>query len=160
MKDLQVGGKAADFALQGVRCGDLTLSSEVRKGPVLLYFYPVNYGMTCTNYIALLNESFDEFERLGIRMFHINPGSVDDHEKWMDRTGSRYDHLSDTDQNISKGYGMIVTHPEHPKVAGFTNRGFVLVDSEMTIRYLWRANRPTDTIDPSSLLEEMGNAIG
>ena len=157
--ELKVGDKAPDFTAPCVRCGEFTLSAKVSEGPVLLYFYPVNYGQTCTNYIAVMNEFFDEFENAGIRMFHLNPGAVDDHSKWMDRMDSKYDHISDTEQKISKRYSMIITHPEHPKVAGFTNRGFVLVDNEMTIRYIWRAERPIHTVEMGSLIADMRNIL-
>jgi len=142
-----------------VWCGEFTLSEKVKEFPVLLYFYPVNYGQTCTNYIEKMNERFDEFENAGVKMFHLNPGSMEDHSKWMDRTDSKYDHISDVDQTVSKRYGMIVTHPEHPKIFGFTNRGFVLVDEEMTIRYIWRAERPIHTIDLRSLAADIRSTL-
>ena len=150
---------AQDFTAHCVRCNEFKLSSKVKENPVLLYFYPVNYGVTCTRYIEMMNETYDKFEKLGIKVFHINPGPLEDHEKWMDRTDSKYDHISDKEQKISRTYGMIVTHPEHPKVLGFTNRGFVLVDKDMNIRYLWRANRPNDTVDLELLVEDIKNIL-
>jgi peroxiredoxin len=114
----------------------------------------------CTRYIGQMNEVFEEFEKTGVKMFHMNPDGIDILKGWMDRMGSMYDHISDTDQKVSKRYGMIVTHPEHPKVLGFTNRGFVLVDAEMRIRYLWRANRPNDTIDLDALISEIHGILG
>ena len=159
MTELKVGDKAPDFTMPCVRCGKFTLSSKVRERPVLLYFYPVNYGQTCTSYIDLMNESYDEFEKAGVKMFHLNPAPIEDHSKWMDRVCSMYDHISDADQEVSRRYGMIITHPEHPKVFGFTNRGFVLVDADMTIRYLWRAERPIHTIDLRSLVADIREAL-
>ena len=159
MTELKVGDKAPDFTRPCVRCGEFTLSTKVREGPVLLYFYPVNYGQTCTYYIDLMNESYDEFEKAGVRMFHLNPANVEDHSKWMDRVCSKYDHISDRDQEVSRRYGMIITHPEHPKVFGFTNRGFVLVDADMTIRYVWRAERPIHTVDMVSLIAHIRKAL-
>ena len=155
MTELKAGDKAPDFTMPCVKCGEFTLSSKVTECPVLLYFYPVNYGQTCTRYIEIMNEMYDEFEKIGIKVFHVNPGSAEDHEEWMDRVDSRYDHISDTDQKVSKRYGMIITHPEHPKVFGFTNRGFVLVDKEMTIRLIWRAERPIHTLDIGSLISDI-----
>ena len=157
---LNVNDEAQDFTAQCVRCGEFTLSVKVKDSPVLLYFYPVNYGQTCTRYITQMNDVFGEFEKLDVKVFHINPASLEDHEKWMDRMGSEYDHISDTEQKISKMYDMIITHPEHPKVFGFTNRGFVLVDDEMRIRYLWRANRPNDTVDLKLLTETLSGILG
>jgi peroxiredoxin Q/BCP len=160
MDELMAGDRAPDFTLPCVRCGEFTLSSKVKECPVLLYFYPVNYGHTCTFYIEMMNEMHDEFENIGIKMYHINPASTEDHSKWMDRTGSMYDHISDTEQSVSKRYGMIITHPEHPKVIGFTNRGFVLVDREMAIRYIWRAERPIHTIDLRALVADIVKVLG
>jgi peroxiredoxin len=153
------GDKATDFTMPCVRGKEFTLSEAVKNGPILLYFYPVNYGMTCTKYIGLMNEMYDEFEKLGVKIFHLNPGSADDHEKWMDRTNSMYDHVSDIEQKVSNIYDMIITHPEHPKVLGFTNRGFILVDEEMNIRYVWRANRPNDIVDIIVLADEIRNSL-
>ena len=160
MTELKVGDKAPDFTMPCVKCGKFTLSSKVRDGPVLLYFYPMNYGKVCTDYIELMNESYDAFEGIGVRLFHLNPSSVEDHSKWMERVCSMYEHISDTDQEVSRRYGMIITHPEHPKVFGFTNRGFVLVDTEMTIRYLWRAERPIHTVDLGSLIADIRAILG
>jgi len=155
MTELTVGDRTPDFTASSIRGGQFTLSSNVRKTPVLLYFYPVNFGMTCTKYIAQMNEMFDDFDNIGIKMFHLNPDPTDVLTEWMDRTESKYDHIFDEDQKISKTHGMIVTHPEHPKVSGFTNRGFVLVDRDMVIRYLWRADRPNDTVDLRTLIDNI-----
>jgi len=89
MTELTKGDKAHDFTAVRVRDGVFTLSSAVRETPILLYFYPVNFGMTCTRYIASMNEMFEEFENLGIKMFHLNPDNVDILTEWMDRTESR-----------------------------------------------------------------------
>ena len=159
MTGYKINDKAPDFTMPCVRCGEFTLSEDVKERPILLYFYPVNFGMTCTRYIGLMNETYDEFEGIGIKVFHLNPDHIENHKAWMDRTESKYDHISDVDQKVSKMYDMIVTHPEHPKVLGFTNRGFVLVDKEMTIRYIWRADRPNDTVDLNSLLDELRNIL-
>ena len=156
---LNAGDRAEDFTVSCVRCGEFTLSSKVKECPVLLYFYPVNYGQTCTRYITEMNEMHDEFEKLRIKIFHVNPASAEDHEKWIDRVDSKYDHISDTEQKVSRMYDMIVTHPEHPKVLGFTNRGFVLVDMNMVIRYIWRANRPNDTVDLKALTETISGVL-
>jgi peroxiredoxin Q/BCP len=157
--ELDIGDTVQDFTLPCVKCGEFRLSDKVKESPVLLYFYPVNYGKTCTNYIGIMNEMYDEFENIGITVFHVNPDSAENHETWMDRVGSKYDHISDTDQNISKKYGMIITHPEHPAVMGFTNRGFVLIDKEMTVRYIWRAERPIHTVDLKTLIDEISDIL-
>ena len=45
------------------------------------------------------------------------------------------------------------------KIMGYTDRGFVLIDKDMTIRYIWRANIPMDTVPIDELIEDVRNAL-
>lgn len=159
IKELNVGDVAPDFECESVSSGTFRLSTEVSKGPVLLYFYVVNYGQTCTDYIAAMNERKTEFDDLGIRMFHINPETIENHAQWMDRTDSLFDHLSDEGQTVSKAYGAIVEKARSDKLLGFTNREFFLIDEKMRIRYIWRADWPTDTIPMMELISEIRSIL-
>lgn len=158
-RELQVGDIAPDFTIPAVEKGTFCLSSEVASGPVLLYFYVVNYGKTCTDYMAMMNERIAEFNGIGVRMFHVNPETVENHRQWMDRTEALFDHLSDKDQIVSKEYGAIVERAKSDKIMGFTNREFFLIGSDMRIKYIWRAYWPTDTIPMPELISEMKNAL-
>ena len=153
MKKLHVGDKAPDFTMPCVKGGSFTLSSEVREQPVLLYFYPSNYGLMCTYYSEKMNEFIDDFKDARIKVFHVNPSSVEDHAKWMDRASSEYDHISDTGQEVSRMYGMVVNDFDGP--GSITNRGFVLIGKDMSIRYVWRAEIPVDTRDLRELIAEI-----
>jgi len=153
MEKLNVGDKAPDFTMPSVIGNVFTLSSETKERPVLLYFYPSNYGLRCTFYSEEMNDYFEDFEMLGISVFHVNDASVEDHVKWMDRTGSRYDHISDTGQKVSRMYGMIVKDYDGP--GSMINRGFALADKDMVIRYVWRAEIPVDTRNLRELIKEI-----
>ena len=156
--DLKVGDKAPDFTLDSVY-ERFTLSERVKKGPVLLYFYVVNFGMTCTNYIALMDERAEEFKRMNVSLVHVNYDTIENHRAWMEHIGTSYEHISDPDLKVSKDYGFIVRKARSPKMMGSTNRGFVLVDKDMTIRYLWRCDFPNDTVPMDELLENVRKAL-
>lgn len=158
-KELEVGDIAPNFRLPAVLSGTFELREEVKRGPVLLYFYVVNYGQTCTDYMALMNERRSELDALNVRMVHINPETVENHRQWMDRTDALFDHLSDEGQKISKEYGAIVERARSDKILGYTNREFFLVDRDMRIRYIWRAHWPTDTLPMAELLAEIKNTL-
>lgn len=154
------GDKAPDFTMPAVRCGEFTLSAEVRVSPVLLYFYPADYGMMCTYYAETMNEYAGDFKKAGIRVMYINPGSVGEHEGWMRRVSSAYDNISDIDQKVSRMYGMLVGSGNGPDVTPMTNRGFVLVDGNMTVRYVWRAEMAALTLDLGPLISELREILG
>ena len=153
--ELSVGDTAPDFMIPSVWNGSFCLSDEVNNADILLYFYVVNYGHTCTEYIEVMNQHKKEFDELGVKMVHVNPASVEEHEKWMERTESLYDHLSDAGQNVSKEYDAIIERAESPKVLGFTNREFFLIGKGRKIKYIWRAYWPKDTIPIPELLDEI-----
>ena len=156
-KELSTGDKAPDFTAPCVICGEFSLYAELKKGPVLLYFYPTNYGLMCTYYSERMNEFYDDFEKIGVKVFHVNPESVENHAKYMERLNSRYDHISDAEQKISRAFGMIVGSWEGKDA--LTNRGFVLIDEDMKIRYIWRAEIPVDTRDLGIFTSLIGDIL-
>ena len=129
---LRPGDDAIDFTADSTD-GLFTLSERVKEGPVLLYFYVINYGRTCTDYIAQLNERSEDLSRLGIRMFQVNNDSVENHRDWMRHTASEYDIISDTDCKISRSYDCIVRKAKSEKIIGNPNRGFFLIGRDMKV---------------------------
>ena len=156
---LSAGDKAIDFELESTRGRTFVLSQEVKGGPILLYFYPVDFGMTCTNYIELMNERADEFDDFGVRMVHINDGSMDSHLSWVERTESRFETLSDTDEIVTRKYDATIRQAKKESMIGRVNRCFFLVDRDMTLRYVWYAEWPMDTVPMDDLLENIKEGL-
>lgn len=159
MEDLNIGDEAPDFTVPSTNDVDFTLSEHVKKGAVLLYFYVVNYRKTCTNYMALVNETKPEFDRLGVTLVHTNPETVENHKLWIEHTGAQYEHLSDTDQLVSESYGAIVERAKNEKIIGYTNRVFFFVGTDMHIKYIWRAYMPMDTLPMGELVAEIEKVL-
>lgn len=65
---LRVGAKAPTFVTKGARAGkDITfdLSKALKKGPVVLYFYPKAFTQGCTLEAHAFAEATDDFAKLG-----------------------------------------------------------------------------------------------
>ena len=156
--DLKVGDKVDDFTLESTS-GTFILSERVKKGPVLFYFYVVNYGRTCTNYIAAMDERADDFKRMNVSLVHVNDDSVENHRAWMNHTGTSYEHVSDKGAEMSAYFGCIVRKARSPKIMGYPDRGFALIDKDMRIRYLWHASIPDETVPMDELIENVRKAL-
>ena len=157
--ELSVGDMAPDFILESVWNESFSLGEETKRSNVLLYFYVVNYGRTCTEYMQEMNERKDLLDRLNVRLVHVNPDSVENHAKWMERTDSKFDHLSDAGQIVSKRYGAIIERAKAQELIGRTNREFFLIGTDGKIRYIWKAFFPTDTIRISELAKEIEKVL-
>ena len=155
---LQTGDEAIDFTKPSTS-GTFTLSERVKDGPVLIYFYVVNFGMTCTEYMEKMNERLDDFKGRGVTLCHLNPDSVENHLDWIRHTDCRYEIISDIDQEVSRAYDCIVTKARNDKLIGKTNRAFILIDRDMKIRYCWRADMPTDTVPMDELFASIDAAL-
>jgi peroxiredoxin Q/BCP len=158
-EEFWVGDKVPDFTASCVRCGKFVLSSKVSESPVLLYFYPANYGLMCTYYSEKMNEYHDDLERVGVKMFHVNPDTLEAHAGYMDRVSSRYDHMADLGREVSWIFGMLIGPPGTWNDSSLANRGFVLIDREMTIRYIWRAAIPADIVDLDLLVARIDGIL-
>ena len=157
---LNVGDKAIDFTLESTNGGTFTLSERVKHGPVLLYFYVVDFGKTCTNYIELMNERYDDFKKLNVSLVHINEGSIESHLSWIERTETKYEHLCDKDEIVTKKYDATIRQARKETLIGRVNRCFFLVDKDMTLRYVWYAEWPMDTVPMDELFDNIRKGLG
>ena len=77
---LPVGAKAPDFATQATLAGKpfpFTLSQALRKGPVVLYFYPAAFTSGCTVEAHEFAEATDEFNKLGATVIGVSADDID-----------------------------------------------------------------------------------
>lgn len=77
---LKVGDKAPDFSAKAALAGkdfDFKLSKALKKGPVVLYFFPAAYTAGCTAEAHEFAEATPEFEKLGAKVIGVTAGNVD-----------------------------------------------------------------------------------
>lgn len=77
---LAQGAKAPDFTLGAALGGkpfNLSLHQSLRKGPVVLYFFPAAFTSGCTVEAHLFAEASDDFNKLGARVVGVTAGNVE-----------------------------------------------------------------------------------
>ncbi|MFN4357376.1 peroxiredoxin [Sphingopyxis alaskensis] len=77
---LQQGAKAPDFTLSAAQGGkpfSLSLKQALKKGPVVLYFFPAAFTPGCTLEAHLFAEASDDFNRLGARVVGVTAGNIE-----------------------------------------------------------------------------------
>lgn len=75
MAALPVGAKAPDFVTTGAIGGrpfPLHLKRELRKGPVVLYFYPKAFTKGCTLEARAFSEAMPRFRKAGVRVIGLS----------------------------------------------------------------------------------------
>lgn len=77
---LAVGATAPDFATQGALAGkpfSFALKQALKKGPVVLYFYPKAFTQGCTIEAHEFAEATPEFNRLGATVIGMSGDDID-----------------------------------------------------------------------------------
>lgn len=73
--ELPVGAAAPGFATQGALAGKpfaFNLKAALRKGPVVLYFYPKSFTQGCTLEARAFAEAMDEFRAAGATVIGLS----------------------------------------------------------------------------------------
>ena len=147
-----VGARAPDFSLPRDFNAELTLSEMVRSKPVLLLFYPSDFGMMCSIEMKTFQNRLSEFEPK-CHLIGISTNSVRSHGDWSIGLKLQFPLLSDLDGRVCREWGVLVEDGGY--MVGRAYRTAFLVDAEMVIRYKWVPDDPSFEPDYDRLLAEV-----
>jgi peroxiredoxin Q/BCP len=103
---LKVGERAPEFTLPDERGIEISLSSVLHTGPLLLYFYPADFTPGCTREACGIAASYPELERQGIRVVGISPQFPDSHRRFRERHRLPFSLLCDPRKTVIRMYDV------------------------------------------------------
>jgi peroxiredoxin Q/BCP len=115
---LQVGAKAPDFtapASIGGKEFTFKLAEALKKGPVVLYFYPAAFTPGCTIEAHNFADATDEFAKLGATVIGVSHDDIATLDKFStSECRSKFAVAADGDQSITKAYDAVLAKkPEY-----------------------------------------------
>jgi len=135
------GHVAPDFTTQASLAGKpftFSLASALKKGPVVLYFYPAAFTPGCTVEAHDFAEATDKFKALGATVIGVSHDSIDTLNKFsVSECRNKFAVAADTDQSIMKAYdAVLAAKPE------YANRTSYVIAPDGTIAYSYTAMDP------------------
>ena len=103
---MKVGDVAPDFELPADDGRRVRLSDEVRRGPVVLFFYPRAMTPGCTTESCHFRDLAGEFDAVGAHVLGISADAVDRQQQFSEQHGFTFPLLSDVDRRVAKDYGV------------------------------------------------------
>jgi len=100
-----IGKRAPDFSLANQDGEAVHLSDVVKAGPVMLAFYPFDFGMVCTKQLCNYQENIQSFGSLGIQVLGISRNDPASHKKFRDAYQITFPLLSDPKGAVAKAFG-------------------------------------------------------
>ena len=103
---MKQGDKAPDFELQDQTGTTLQLSEMLRKGPVVLFFYPAAMTYGCTKESCHFRDMAGDFEQVGAQPVGISKDTVEKQKQFDDKHTLGYPLLSDPDRKVAEAFGV------------------------------------------------------
>jgi peroxiredoxin Q/BCP len=125
---LPIGQKAPDFTLPSTSGRNFTLYRDMLAKPCVLYFYPKDFSVGCTNEACSFRDTFEVFNELNIRIVGISRDSMESHLKFKKTLGLPFDLLADQGGKVCEAYKT-----QLPFVPSFTKRTTYLLDKNQLI---------------------------
>ncbi len=145
---IKVGDKAPDFTAESTH-GVVTLS-KYRGKNVVLYFYVKDMTPGCTTQSIGMKDSIDTIRALNAEVLGISSDDLEMHKKFLDRYKLNFPLITDTDNKISKAYGV------YNEEKGRSRRVTFIIDKDGIVRHIIdRVNVNTHAQDVIRVLEQL-----
>jgi peroxiredoxin len=122
---------------------NFSLADALKKGPVVLYFYPAAFTPGCTKEAHEFAEATPKFQELGATVIGVSHDDIEKLDRFsVSECRNKFAVASDADGSIMKAYDSVL--PSHPEYA---NRTSYVIAPTGEIIYSYTAMNPDQHVD-------------
>ena len=103
---LAMGGRAPEFTLPDQTEQSVSLSTLLRHGPLILYFYPADFTTGCTREACALRDLYGEILQAGLDVAGVSPQDPASHRAFREKHQLPFTLLSDVDKAVIRMYDV------------------------------------------------------
>lgn len=142
---LSVGEKAPDFKLKAALAGkdyDFDLAAALKKGPVVLYFFPAAFTAGCTQEAHDFAEATDTFKSMGATLIGVTAGNIDRVKEFSSlECRDKFAVAGDANQSVIKSYKAVFD-----KKPEWSNRTSYVITPDHKIAMVWSDLKPDEHV--------------
>jgi peroxiredoxin len=145
---LKPGAKAPDFTAQAYLAGEpitYTLSERLKKGPVVLYFFPAAHTKGCNIEAKLFSDASDQFKAQGASVVGVTAGKIDElaaFSKETEHCGGKFPVAADPGAKIARQYDSVLAMKPD-----WSNRTSYVIAPDGKVLHAYTALDPTGHVD-------------
>ncbi|MDQ2866369.1 MAG: peroxiredoxin [Candidatus Eremiobacteraeota bacterium] len=143
---LKDGAKAPDFTLsatQGGKVFSFRLADALKKGPVVLYFYPAAFTPGCTIEAHEFADAIDKYKALGATVIGVSHDPIEKLQKFsVSECRSKFAVAADSDQAVEKSYDAVL-----PLMRKYANRTSYVIVPDGTVYYSFTDLEPDKHVE-------------
>ena len=103
---LETEQKAPEFTLPDQSGQDVSLTSLLKAGPAILFFYPADFTPGCTKEVCSIRDLHREISRAGLTVAGISPQSSESHLRFREKYSLPFTLLADEKREVIKMFGV------------------------------------------------------
>jgi thioredoxin-dependent peroxiredoxin len=141
--NLESGQQAPSFTVKNDKNEDISLDDCSGKN-VILYFYPKDDTPGCTQEAIDFEALSEQFSASNTVVIGVSRDSVESHLKFKQKHNFNFTLLADTQESLCQNYGVIKEKNRYGKMVMGIERSTFFIDSNGTIKHIWRNVRVAD----------------
>ncbi|HTS21340.1 MAG TPA: peroxiredoxin [Casimicrobiaceae bacterium] len=143
---LDIGERAPDFTADAALGGSVyrySLAESLKKGPVVLYFFPAAFSEGCSAEAHYFADAVGQFKALGATVIGVSGDDIETLSKFsVQACQSRFPVASDAAQSVMKSFDAVMqTRPE------YANRISYVITPDGKIVYEYMSLNPTRHVE-------------
>jgi peroxiredoxin Q/BCP len=132
---IELGQSAPDFELPDQDGNPIRLS-DLRGGPVVLYFYPKADTPGCTTQACGIRDHRADYDAVGATVLGVSPDPVKAVKKFHDKQSLGFTLLADADHAVAERYGVWVEKSMYGRTYMGNARATFIIDAEGIVRHV------------------------
>lgn len=140
--ELAEGSIAPDFTMKDKGGKAIKLSELRGKKSVVVYFYPKDFTPGCSMEATEFSRDYKKFVDAGIEIVGVSPDDEESHQKFRDKMGMPYPLVADTENEVSKKYGVYGPKSFMGREYMGVNRSTFLVDKSGKVVKIYKKVKP------------------
>lgn len=105
-KPITAGEAAPDFTLKDQNRSDWRLADAVKKGDVVLAFFPLAFTGVCGKEMKCITDELASWQKKGAIVVGISCDSFAVLKAWADQMGLKHTLLADMHRDVCRAYGL------------------------------------------------------
>jgi peroxiredoxin len=130
---VDVGAKAPEFTLTNQDRAQVTLSEELKKGPVVLAFFPAAFSGVCTTEMCTFRDQASELNKLNAQVLGVSVDTFFSLKAWADQQKLNFPLLSDFNKDVIRQYGVV--NPDMIGLKDIAKRAVFVIDTNGVVRH-------------------------
>lgn len=105
-KPVSVGEVAPDFTLKDQNRADWRLADHLKKGDVVLCFFPLAFTGVCSTEMKCVNDEIESWKKRGAQVVGISCDSFATLKAWADSLHLKQTLLADMHRQVCRAFGL------------------------------------------------------